>query len=113
MTDFFTCYIFENVATERLTQYKAESEVSKLVKTLYVDKGLLEKKMGESGLKTQYICEKLALSRTGFWKKINGITPFKVPEIFVLCSLLNINDDDKMKIFYPKEQPESCGKGCK
>lgn len=70
-------------------------------KTLYVESGLLSKKIEESGLKIGFICEKLAISRQGFDKKLKGITPFRVPEVFVLCTLLNISDDEKPKIFYP------------
>lgn len=79
-----------------------------MVKALYVDKERLEEKIKESGLKTSYICEKLALSTQGYYKKIKGLTPFRVTEVYVLCDLLNIDDSDKMKIFYPKEQLESC-----
>lgn len=76
-------------------------------KTLYVDCELLSEKIKESGLKINYLCENLGISRAGFWKKVKGETPFRVPEVFVLCSLLKIENEDKMKIFYPKEQPVS------
>lgn len=72
-----------------------------MVKALYVDSELLQKKIEESGLKTGYICEKLAISRQGFYKKLKGNTPFKIPEVFVICTLLSIDDDEKVKIFYP------------
>lgn len=74
-------------------------------KALYVDKELLEQKIEESGLKKGYLCEQLDLSRNGFNKKVSGLTPFRVPEVFTLCALLSISDRDKVKIFYPKEQP--------
>lgn len=74
-------------------------------KALNVDTEMLIKKIDESGLKKGYIVEKLGLSRYGFDKKVNGTTPFRVPEVFVLCTLLSINDDERSKIFYPKEQP--------
>lgn len=77
-------------------------------KALHIDVELLDEKIRKSGLKTGFICEQLGLSRQGFWKKANGITPFRVPEVFVLCVLLDINEEDKIKIFYPKEQPISC-----
>lgn len=71
------------------------------MKTLYVDTDLLEKKISESGLKTGFICESLGITSQGFWKKRKGITPFRVPEVFVLCELLHITGEDKSKIFYP------------
>lgn len=71
-------------------------------KALYVDTELLEDKISESGLKIDYIVENLGLSRQGFSKKRKGITPFKVAEVYVLCDLLNIENADKVKIFYPK-----------
>ncbi len=96
------------MATKKLTQYQVEREVNILPKSLYVDRELLNEKIQASGLKISFLCEKLALSRTAFWKKANGTTPFKVPEVFVLCTLLVISDEDRVKIFYPKEQPKSC-----
>ena len=35
-----------------------------------------------------------------FYKKLNGVTPFRIPEVYYLCFLLNITGDDKPKIFY-------------
>lgn len=71
-------------------------------KALYVDKELLSERIKESGLKTGFIIDKLGLSPNGFRKKINGETPFRVAEVYVLCDLLSITDDDAVKIFYPK-----------
>lgn len=69
-----------------------------MCKTQYVDTGLLNDYIDDSGLKIRFICETLGLSRQGFDKKRNGKTPFKAAEIYVLCDLLNITDDKK-KIF--------------
>lgn len=77
-------------------------------KALHIDKELLGVKIQESGLKIGFICEQLGMSRQGFWKKANGLTPFRVSEVFVLCSLLNISEEDKIKIFYPETQLVSC-----
>lgn len=71
-------------------------------KTLYVESNMLEKKMSESGLKIDFICNTLGLSNQGFSKKRKGITPFKAAEIYVLCDLLSIADDERTKIFTPK-----------
>lgn len=75
-------------------------------KALYVDKTLLAEKIENSGLKVNFIIEKLGLSPNGYYKKINGKTPFKVPEVFVLCKLLSISDEDSIKIFYPNSNLE-------
>ena len=73
-----------------------------MVKSLYVDSELLKKKIKDSGVKTAHISETLGFSRQGFYKKLNGITPFRAAEVYVLCDLLSINDEDKIKIFSPK-----------
>lgn len=72
-----------------------------MVKTLYADTDALKEKISASGIKIGFLCEKLALSRQGFNKKINGKTAFKVAEVFVLCVLLSISDEEKEKIFLP------------
>lgn len=74
-----------------------------MAKKLYVDEGMLDEKISNSGLKIDYIISQLGLSRQGYYKKKKGITPFRASEVFVLCTLLNINaDDEREKIFYPK-----------
>lgn len=63
---------------------------------------LLDVYIEKSGLKISFIVEKLGISRNAFDKKRKGITPFRVSEVYVLCDLLHISDEDKGKIFYPK-----------
>ena len=75
-------------------------------KGMCVNSELLKEKVVNSGLKTGFIVEKLGLSRQGFYNKLNGYTPFTVPEVYVLCSLLSISDEDSIKIFYPKSNLE-------
>ena len=66
-----------------------------------VDTELLNKKIKDSGLKVSYIVDNLGISRQGFDMKKKNKTPFRVAEIFVLCSLLNIdNDIEKKNIFF-------------
>ena len=67
-----------------------------------VDAQLLDAKIEASGLKTNFIIEKLGLSANGFYKKKNGQTPFRISEVYVLCDLLHIDDSEKEKIFFPK-----------
>lgn len=66
-----------------------------------VNTQLLEEKIKKSGIKLSYIEETLGISSTGFKKKRDGKTPFRGSEIYVLCDLLNIADDEKPIIFYP------------
>ena len=74
----------------------------KMVKPQNIDTELLNKFIDESGLKIAFICEKLGISQTAFNKKRTGKTPFRGSEIYVLQDLCGINNDDSVKIFYPK-----------
>lgn len=65
-----------------------------------VNTELLDKKIEESGLKVSFIVEKLGLSHNGFYKKKNGITPFRTSEIYVLCDLLRITDEEEKKLIF-------------
>lgn len=68
-----------------------------------IDAVLLDEKINNSGLKVNYIVESLGISREAFYKKKNGRTPFRKSEIYVICDLLKItNDEEKTKIFYPE-----------
>lgn len=60
----------------------------------------LNKKIKESGLRIDFIIEKLGLSRTGFDKKRKGKTPFRVSEVYVLKDLLRLTDEEESHIFY-------------
>ncbi len=66
-----------------------------------VNKQLLDQKIEESGLKVNYIAKKLGVSRSGFDKKRSGELNFRVSEIFVLCALLRINEEEQNNIFCP------------
>lgn len=70
-----------------------------MVKTLYVDRGLLDKYIKRSGLKIGYICECLGISRQAFNQKRKGLISFRAPEVYALCDLLKIPPGDKQKIF--------------
>lgn len=65
-----------------------------------VDTQLLDEKIEQSGLYLKYIIEKLGLSRNGFDKKRKGKTPFRTAEIYVLCDLLKLSEEDKSLIFF-------------
>lgn len=65
-----------------------------------VNTQLLDDRIKQSGLRVGFIVEKLGLSRNGFDKKRKGKTPFRTAEIYVICDLLNLNDEDKTRIFF-------------
>ena len=65
-----------------------------------VNTELLDKKIEESGLKVSFIIEKLGLSHNGFYKKKNGITPFRASEVYVLCDLLRITDENEKRLIF-------------
>ena len=60
---------------------------------------LFKQKVQDSGLKYQFISEKLGISSEGLIKKRKGIIPFKVSEINILTDLLHLNADERDDIF--------------
>lgn len=71
-------------------------------KALYVDSDALETKISDSTVKIAELVDALGISRQAFDKKRKGITPFLVPEIFVISHMLHISDAESEKIFLPK-----------
>ncbi len=63
---------------------------------------LLEDRIKSSGLKIGFIVAKLGISRSAWDKKKKNIIPFRAAEIYVLCDLLNIAEEDKPKFFCHK-----------
>lgn len=74
----------------------------KAKKTQVIDKGLLDYYISKSGYKVAFLCEKMGISGTAWYKKVSGENSFRVSEVFVLQTLLKISDDDANKIFYPE-----------
>lgn len=65
---------------------------------------LLKQKIEESGFKIGVIADKLNISRSSLWLKINGKTQFNQYEINKLCELLNIKTlSVKESIFFAKD----------
>lgn len=65
---------------------------------------LLKEYIEKSGLKLTYIAEKLEISRSALWKKINNTSPFDQYQIEKLCDLLAIRTlKEKEAIFFAKE----------
>lgn len=66
-----------------------------------VNTQLLDVKIKESGLRTGYIVEQLGISRQAFDMKKKNMRTFRGSEIYVLCDLLRITDNnEKQLIFY-------------
>ena len=65
-----------------------------------VDKKELEEAIKNSGKKRNYLAEKLNISSTSLYNKLNGITEFTAREMFVLSDELDLSEQDSKKIFY-------------
>ena len=61
---------------------------------------LLRKKIEESGLKLQFIADKLGISRTTLTAKINGTSEFNQTEIKTMASRYSMNDREIVEIFF-------------
>ena len=61
---------------------------------------MLEDCIIKSGLKKSFIADKLGITRSAFALKINNKSEFKAREIDILCRLLNINVENRMRIFF-------------
>lgn len=64
-----------------------------------VDSNKLYEAIDKSGLKIEYICEKLGLSYTGFRNKATGLTEFLASEIYILAGLLDLTEEQVKDIF--------------
>ena len=74
----------------------------RMVKTQNVDTELLDNAINRSGLKIGFIVEQLGISRQAFDQKRKGNTCFRKSEVYVLKSLLNLTDEETIKIFFPE-----------
>ena len=64
-----------------------------------MDMNFLEMKIDESGLKRDYIADKLGLTRYGLRDKIRFPDRWKVTEMVALISVLNLSKADCRRIF--------------
>lgn len=71
-----------------------------------VDTQHLVKKIEDSGLKIGFIVSKLGISRQAFDFKKRNLRKFRTAEIYVLCDLLNIPEDERQSIFFADEVNE-------
>ena len=72
-----------------------------MVKTRNINTQLLNEAIDNSGLRVSYIIDQLGISRQAFDRKRKGAAAFRQSEVFVLCSLLDINDERRALIFFP------------
>ena len=62
---------------------------------------LLSKLIKDSGLKLQFIAEKMGISRSSLNNKIQNRTEFRAGEIESLCSILGINTiEERHRVFF-------------
>lgn len=65
------------------------------------DTMMLREKISESGLKLQFIAEKLGISRYALSMKLDNRSEFKTSEVATLCELLGISClEEKERIFF-------------
>ena len=65
---------------------------------------LLKEWIKKSGLKQEFIAEKLNLSSYGFARKRDNLSKFDAAEINVLCDILNIDSlEDRFAVFFAKD----------
>jgi len=62
---------------------------------------LLKEKVRGSGIRNTFIADKLGISLTGWYRKMNGESPFTAEQIQILCGLLHITSlREKEDIFF-------------
>lgn len=61
---------------------------------------LLEEKIKNSGLKYEFIAEKLSITEAGLRKKRAGVSEFKASEVKILKNLLHLSSEDIEEIFF-------------
>lgn len=63
---------------------------------------LLEEYILKSGYKRSFIAKALGITAYALALKINNKSEFKATEIDILCKLLNIGIEDRMRIFFAR-----------
>lgn len=61
---------------------------------------LLMEAIEQSGLKRAYLAAKLNMSRSGFWRKVTGKSPFNQYEIRALCDELGIREPERVQAIF-------------
>lgn len=63
----------------------------------------LKAQMVRKGFKVDYIAEKIGISRSAFYRKLNGSSEFDREEISKISELLELRPEDVYNIFFAKE----------
>lgn len=71
-----------------------------MVKTQNIDTERLDRAIKKSGLKQSFISEKMGISKQALSDKKNGKTAFRQSEVYVMCDLLQLSDEESNQIFF-------------
>ena len=71
----------------------------KKVNATLVDTTAMRLKIKQAGYRLEYIKTELQMTYVTLQKRINGQTPFTVPEMVRLCEMLNIGAEERDRIF--------------
>lgn len=63
----------------------------------------LKAQMVRKGFKVDFIAEKIGISRSAFYRKLNGSSEFDREEISKIAELLELQPKDVYNIFFAKE----------
>lgn len=72
-----------------------------------VDTQSIDKLITDSGLKREFIADKMGITRQTLTNKINGNVDFYSKEILSLCEVLGISDRDRNKLFFANNVTKS------
>lgn len=67
-----------------------------------VDFDALDHKIKRSTYTQKYLASRLGISTDSIKSKLQGRTPFKLDEVTLLARLLNLSDEDLLRIFFKK-----------
>lgn len=65
-----------------------------------MDINYLTRKIDEINIPVSTIAEKMGISRTTFYRKLNGEREFQISEIEAICDILRLTTDEKKHIFF-------------
>lgn len=66
-----------------------------------MNSALLEYELKVKGMKKEELCEKLGISRSAFYRKLNGTSEFTLTEIQSIVDILGL--ESPVPIFFSKE----------
>lgn len=77
-----------------------DKKETKIGGDLMTDTIKLKERINNSGYKVEFLAYKLGISRVSLSMKINNVSAFKVPEMYILCDLLGIDENEAKLIFF-------------